>query len=60
MAHGREEAAEEAAAMKSWKTTAAGAISAGVYAWANAGGMDVKHLAVAVGIAMFGYLAKDA
>lgn len=46
--------------MKSWKTTAAGAISAGVYAWANAGGMDVKHLAVAVGIAVFGYLAKDA
>ena len=46
--------------MKSWKTTAAGAVSAGVYAWANAGSLDGRHLAVAVGIAVFGYLAKDA
>jgi uncharacterized membrane protein YfcA len=47
--------------MKSnWKTTVAGAASAAVYAWANAGNFDVKHLAVVIGMAVFGSLAKDA
>jgi hypothetical protein len=47
--------------MKSnWKTSVAGAASAAVYAWANAGNLDAKHMAVAIGIAVFGALAKDA
>ena len=54
-------AREAAKGMKSnWKTSVAGAASAAVYAWANAGNLDVKHLAVAIGIAVFGSLAKDA
>ena len=32
----------------SWKTTVVGLASAGLYAWANAGNMDAKHIAVAV------------
>jgi hypothetical protein len=44
----------------SWKMTVAGMVTAGVYAWANDAHMDFKHCAVAVAIAMMGYLAKDA
>jgi hypothetical protein len=43
-----------------YKTTIAGAVSAGAYAWANAGKLDFKHLAVVVGMAVFAFLAKDA
>jgi hypothetical protein len=54
-------AREAAEKMKSnWKTSVAGAASAAVYAWANAGNLDARHLAVAIGIAVFGALAKDA
>ena len=49
-----------AEATSNYKTTIAGALSAGAYAWANAGNLDFKRLLVAVGMAVFAFLAKDA
>jgi hypothetical protein len=46
--------------MQNWKTTVAGAVGAGMYAWVNAGNLDLKHVAIAVAMAVFAYLAKDA
>ena len=43
-----------------YKTTIAGAVSAGAYAWANAGSLDSRHLLVCVGMAVFAFLSKDA
>ncbi len=43
-----------------YKTTIAGALSAGAYAWANAGNLDSRHLLVCVGMAVFAFLSKDA
>jgi hypothetical protein len=43
-----------------YKTTIAGALSAGAYAWANAGNLDARHLLVCVGMAVFAFLSKDA
>jgi hypothetical protein len=43
-----------------YKTTIAGALSAGAYAWANAGNLDFKHLLVPMAMAVFAFLSKDA
>jgi uncharacterized membrane protein YccC len=45
--------------MKDWKTTVAGCVAAGFYAWANAGHLNPKQLAVVVALAVFGYLCPD-
>jgi hypothetical protein len=46
--------------ISNYKTTVAGALSAGAYAWANAGSLDSRHLLVCVGMAVFAFLSKDA
>jgi hypothetical protein len=43
-----------------YRTTIAGAVSAGAYAWANAGNLDSRHLLVCMGMAVFAFLSKDA
>lgn len=43
----------------SWKTTVVGLVSAGLYAWANAGNMDAKHIAVTVLMAVIGAAMHD-
>jgi len=48
--------------MKNWRTTAAGCLSAAIYAIIaafQAGRIDPKDLAVAGGLAALGILAKD-
>jgi hypothetical protein len=51
---------ESAGKTMNYKTTIAGAVSAGAYAWANAGNLDARHLLVCVGMAVFAFLSKDA
>jgi len=43
-----------------YRTTIAWAVSAGAYAWANAGNLDSRHLLVCMGMAVFAFLSKDA
>jgi len=45
--------------VKNWKTTLAGMVAAGVYAWATSAAKDPKQLLVAVAIAVFGAVCKD-
>lgn len=51
------------AVVKSWKTTLAGAVMGGTYAVLTAmqaGTVDTRDLIVAAGLAILGYLSKDA
>lgn len=46
--------------LSSWKTTLAGAVIAGLYAWENSGSLDAKRAAIVFAIAALGALSKDA